>query len=116
MCGLALRYSRRYLFSRSGGRKKVMIVMTDGISNDAVFKPARELKRMGVNIFALGIGRKYNTKQLYQIASSRQFVFTSGFKAMGNVVGTIERRVCRAAGMYGRHMLEVSFRLSYFVG
>ena len=97
-CGRALNYARSYLFRRSGRRKKVLIVMTDGISHDRVYHPARRLKRMGVKIFALGIGRKYNRKQLNQIASGRGSVFTSGFRAMRLVVGRIQRAACRAAG------------------
>ena len=99
-CGRALNYVRSYLFRRSGRRKKVLIVITDGISHDRVYHPARRLKRMGVKIFALGIGRKYNKKQLYQIASGRGFVFTSGFRAMRHVVGKIQRAACRAAGKF----------------
>ena len=100
MCGLALNYVRRNLFDRSAGRKKVLIVMTDGISQDEVSTPAGLLKRMGVNIFALGIGRQYSMRQLQQIASSSRFVFTSGFRAMGSVVGTIQRKACVAAGTH----------------
>ena len=96
--GRAMDHARRFLFNRSRGRKKVLIVMTDGRSQDRVRAPAQRLKRQGVKIFALGIGRKFNRGQLYQIASSRRYVFTARFKHMGNVIRVIKKTTCRVTG------------------
>ena len=83
----------------SGKRTKVLIVMTDGKSYDNVEPPARLLKRMGVKIFALGIGQKYNKKQLNMMASGFSFVYASGFKSMGNIVKKLKRKACKATGI-----------------
>jgi collagen type VI alpha len=91
--GRALNYVRRYIFGRSR-RTKVLIVMTDGKSYDKVTGPAAILKRMGVKIFAFGIGRHYKMSQLIHVASSRRHVFTASFRTMSTVVRAIKRRAC----------------------
>lgn len=94
--GRALNYVRRYVFGgRRGRRSRVLIVMTDGKSYDRVGGPANVLKRMGVRIFAMGIGRRYNYRQLLQMASSRQHVFTASFRTMSRVVRSIKRKACK---------------------
>ena len=92
--GRALNYVRRYVLAGSR-RKKVLIVMTDGKSYDRVAGPASAVKRMGVQILAFGIGRKYNMRQLQQIASSRRHVYTASFRTMSRVVRAIKRRACQ---------------------
>ena len=92
--GRALNYARRYIFAGSR-RKKVLIVMTDGISYDRVARPAAALKRMGVTIICFGIGRKYKMRQLLQMASSRRHVYTAAFRALGRVVRSIKRKACQ---------------------
>lgn len=92
--GRALNYVKRYVFARNK-RKKVLIVMTDGKSYDKVGGPAGVLKRMGVTIFGMGIGRKYNMGQLIKIASTRRHVYTASFRTMSRVVRGIKRRACQ---------------------
>jgi len=92
--GRALNYVRRYVFGGSR-RNKVLIVMTDGVSYDRVGGPAAALKRMGVTIFGLGIGRKYNIRQLRQLSTSHQHVYTASFRTMSRVVRGIKRKACK---------------------
>ena len=92
--GYALRYTSRYLLGRDG-RKKVVIVMTDGRSQDSPARAAAVMRRKGVMLVAVGIGRKYDLRQLRSIASRKDYVFTSSFKTLGNVVGAIKQQVCR---------------------
>lgn len=92
--GRALNYARRYIFERNR-RSKVLIVMTDGMSYDRVSGPAAALKRMGVKIFAFGIGRKFKMSQLIQMAHNRAHVFTASFKTMSTVVSSIKRLACK---------------------
>ena len=42
--GKALSYAHRYLFKKSGGRRNVLVVMTDGRSQDRVSGPAIALR------------------------------------------------------------------------
>ena len=99
--GLAMSYAQRTLFrSRRSRRKQVMIVMTDGRSQDVVSGPARALKRRRIEIFAVGIGRHYNIRQLFQIASSRRHVYTSGFRNLASIVRVIKKKACSGKIQY----------------
>jgi len=69
--------------------------MTDGRSYDRVARPALALKRMGVKIFSVGVGRKYNRGQLFQMASNRRFVFTAGFRNLGSLVRALKQKACK---------------------
>lgn len=86
----------RYLFprGRSKGRKPVLVILTDGISQDNVIGPAERLKRKGVEIFSLGIGYKFRRLQLQQMASSPLHVFTAGFRRLSTVLGVIKNKAC----------------------
>lgn len=93
--GLAISYAQRVLFRRrSSSRKRVMLVMTDGRSQDRVSSAARALKGQRVQIFAVGIGKRYNINQLFQIASSRRHVYTAGFKNLPSIVKIIKTKAC----------------------
>ena len=80
--------------------------MTDGKSYDDVAHPANILKRMGVKIFALGIGQKYVRKQHDQMSSGSGYVYTSGFKSMGKVVKKLKRKACKAIGKHNKPILD----------
>ena len=70
--------------------------MTDGRSYDNVNAPAQLFRRTGIKCYAVGIGRKFNRRQLYQIAAgNRRHVLTAGFRNLGSIVNTIQRRTCR---------------------
>ena len=92
--GRALSYAYKRLFTRST-RRKVLIVMTDGRSHDSVNRPATLLRNRGVKIFALGIGKHYNIRQLIQMARARRNVFTADFRSLGSVVRAIKQKTCR---------------------
>ena len=93
--GLAMSYAQRTLFkSRSSSSKCVMIVMTDGRSQDRVGRPAWALKRRGIKIFAIGIGKHYNLPQLLKIASSKRHVYTAGFRNLASIVRVIKKKAC----------------------
>lgn len=92
--GQALSYSRRYLFARSN-RRKVLILLTDGKSYDRVGKPAAVLRNMGVQVFAVGVGRRISMKQLIQIASNRRHIFTANFRNLGSFVRAVKQKACK---------------------
>lgn len=91
---LSYTYSRLLRVSRRG-RSKVLIVMTDGRSQDNVRRPSSLLRRRGVKIFSLGIGKKYNMRQLLQMSGSRRYVFTADFRNLGSVVRAIKQKACK---------------------
>ena len=99
--GMAMYYAQRTLFRRKHRhRKQVMIVMTDGRSQDRVSGAARALKKQGVVLFAVGIGKRYNINQLIHIASSRRHVFTAGFRNLPSIVRIIKTKACVGEALY----------------
>ena len=93
--GGALRYAYSRLFSRANRRSsKVAIVMTDGGSQDSVKRPAQLLRRHGIKIFCIGIGKKYNMRQLLQMAGSQRYVFTADFRNLRSVVRAVKQKAC----------------------
>ena len=100
---ILLQFLRRYvcilssnLFGRgrTRGRKPVLVIITDGISQDNVLVPANSLKQKGVEIFSLGIGKKFRRLQLQQMASSPSHVFTAGFRRLSSVLAAIKNKAC----------------------
>ena len=69
--------------------------MTDGRSYDKVQPPASAIRRNGIKILTLGVGKGYSMKQLIQMSSNRRDVFTADFKNLGSVVKIIKRRACK---------------------
>ena len=94
--GSALSFAYSRLLSRSRrGRSKVAIVMTDGRSQDNVRGPSQILRRHGVKIFCVGIGRRYSMGQLLQMSGSRRNVFTADFRNLGSLVRAVKQKACK---------------------
>ena len=87
---------------------KVCIVMTDGRSYDSVVGPARALRKRGVEVISLGLGLRYNIRQLRQMASHRRLVFTARFRNLNSVVRVIKRKVCGATGQSNLYIITWS--------
>ena len=91
---------------------QVAIVMTDGRSHDSVVSPANLFRRANIKCYAVGIGRKYNSRQLLQIAAGRRsHVITAGFRQLGSIVGTIQRRACRGVLLFNLNFNIGTIRL-----
>lgn len=75
---------------------RVVVLMTDGRSDDDVLRPARSLKAQGVRIFVVGIGRYINGKQLDAIASlpRRTHIFTADWRHLQPLVNPVRDAVC----------------------
>ena len=71
--------------------------MTDGRSSDSVDAAAAKLHNMNVSVFAIGIGRRYDIKQLETIASKpgSKYVLTTDFDRLNSVYGDIRDEACR---------------------
>ena len=75
-------------------------MMTDGRSQDSVVGPARLFRGRNIKCYAVGIGRKFNRRQLLQIAAGdRRHVLTAGFRNLGSIAGAIGRRACRGTSL-----------------
>ena len=107
--GRALSYTKRALFARSR-RRKVLIVVTDGRSFDKVLAPAVSLRKSGVDIISIGVGRGYAVSQLRQISGNNRRVFTAGFRSMGTLARLIKNKACKGEVLVGGFFC--SFNLS----
>lgn len=106
--GRALVFAWKTLFRRNRrrGARKVLFLMTDGKSRDRVNSVSSYLRKAGINILTLGMGRKIAYKDLRKIATDSRHVFTSGFQTMKNIARIIKMRICRG---------EVSFHLHFYI-
>lgn len=82
--GRALTFSSRRLFAGRGsrGRKRFLLVLTDGISVDSVRSPAAALRKKGVEIAVVGVGARLRIAQLHEVATTRRHVFVTGFRKL----------------------------------
>lgn len=95
--GAALKYVKKALFrSSSRRRRKVLFVITHGKSYDNVAIPAAILRRAGVEIIIIGVGRAVNFAQLRQMAGKRRgAVFISSFRTLLPMAKAVEFKACR---------------------
>ena len=104
---LGLQTANNSLFSKEGGMRenvtKIAILLTDGEQtteniNDLVplRVPADALKRRGITIFVIGIGKFFNRKQLLQIVDRRdQLIEASTFTELEEKVNDIATTLCQ---------------------
>ncbi|EDO47555.1 predicted protein, partial [Nematostella vectensis] len=95
--GLTLAKDDLYSAPVRSGVPRILIVMTDGISSDDVAGPAKALRDMGVEIFALGIGKNYDQGQLDSMGSDPKpdHVVTADFDKLDPVIQTIKDKACK---------------------
>ncbi|XP_058037137.1 integrin alpha-X-like isoform X1 [Ahaetulla prasina] len=85
--------------------KKLLIVLTDGISNDrtTTFKEATEAaNKKGITRYAIGVGRNFLTAQdeLRRIASSNENVFpVESFDALGQLQKQLKDKIFNIEGV-----------------
>ncbi|XP_062581120.1 collagen alpha-4(VI) chain-like [Saccostrea cucullata] len=87
-------------YSHHGGRpnaQKIAIVLTDGMSysSSRTIAKANELKKMGVKVISVGIGKDVSQTELNGIATDLQHVFTVGdFDALKSIQYEIKTAAC----------------------
>ncbi|XP_066480827.1 collagen alpha-1(XX) chain [Tiliqua scincoides] len=98
--GLALIHVlKQNLKPEAGAREeapKLVILLTDGKSQDDVVPPAQTLKNMGVEIFAVGVKNAVE-EELRQVASEpldRSTFYVPDFPLLSSLVGRITRVMC----------------------
>ena len=75
-----------------------LIVLTDGMSGDAVLEPAERLRAENITIHAIGIG-KANRTQLQQIAREEERVsFGQNFDSLKSIKNEIVHSICTEKG------------------
>lgn len=93
--GKALWDVQRWLFRGRTKRRRALLLLTDGRSQDSVLKPARAIKRANAEIFAVGVGRGYSVAQLNQMATDRSHVFTVDFRNLNSIIKAIKKKACK---------------------
>ncbi|XP_075127409.1 collagen alpha-4(VI) chain-like [Leptodactylus fuscus] len=97
MTGAALQDALPYFSAVNGGRpneKQYLIIVTDGASDDEVSQPAAEIRKRGVNIYAIGV-LNANNSQLLEIAGQQDRVyFEDSFDALAFLNKIIIFEIC----------------------
>lgn len=101
--GDALRKVRHYFRPDMGSRinagtPQVLLVLTDGRSQDEVAQAAEELRHKGVDIYSVGIG-DVDDQQLVQITGTAEKKLTvHNFDELRKVKKRIVRNICTSGG------------------
>ena len=95
----ALDYCSHYLFDERDERKKVLIVLTSGQTDNDVQEKAHGLRLKGVRIYSVGVGKKTNEALLLQLASDPKFMFPSGLKLSDTIISRIKQDFCQDKGI-----------------
>lgn len=100
--GKAMNFLRTQYFTKEAGSRadqrvpQIAVVITDGDSTDDVVVPARELRKHGVIVFAIGVGDT-NKKELESIANrpSKRFKFSiDSFQALQRLTKGLLQTMC----------------------
>ena len=96
MTGLALTLAQTELFGK-GARataRKLLVVLTGGMSRDSVAEPALKVRGTGVTVISVGIGLNYDIQQLNAMATDpdKNHVFTADFSTLISIIQTIRIR------------------------
>ncbi|KAL2084692.1 hypothetical protein ACEWY4_020210 [Coilia grayii] len=101
--GRALEFTRKWYFQATrGSRKNIgvsqnLVVITDGESADDVQKEAQLLRKMGVEVFVIGVGNIHKD-ELIQIAGSATRVFiVNDFGVLEQIRTKVLETICEPA-------------------
>lgn len=102
--GGAIKYMSNEMFSEKNGARenfpKVAVVITDGKSTETkkTIEAARVAREMGIHLFAIGVGKKYDRNELEKIANkpSDEYVFTvDNYSALKNILNVFAVKTCQ---------------------
>lgn len=74
----------------------IVVVVTDGLSQDSVSTPAKKLRDMGVIIISIGVGCCFYRPELNEMASDpdNTHVFDVAFRGLGTIVEPLSEQLC----------------------
>ncbi|XP_053350350.1 collagen alpha-6(VI) chain-like [Clarias gariepinus] len=97
MTGNALHFVTDYFDPQQGGRPstpQILIVITDGESQDAVAQPAQALRNKGIAIYSIGV-RNANSTQLREISGTQDKVYLErDFDALDSLYKDVLLKIC----------------------
>ncbi|XP_033750925.1 LOW QUALITY PROTEIN: collagen alpha-1(XXII) chain-like [Pecten maximus] len=99
--GRALRQVRKQAFSQARPEGHVLVVLTDGVSRNTreTRKEAAILKAQGIHVFAIGIGKASDTKELEAIGSEPKETYVqkvADFNVLNKIRTRLAFQVCKA--------------------
>ncbi|KAG7230183.1 hypothetical protein INR49_009903 [Caranx melampygus] len=99
--GTAIKFATDKLFGLSErgpqGISRIAVVLTDGKSQDEVFKAAEAARKKGVILFAIGVGSETEEAELRAIANKpfSTYVFSvEDYKAISRIIQVIRQKLC----------------------
>ncbi|XP_041660859.1 uncharacterized protein LOC121521171 [Cheilinus undulatus] len=76
--------------------RKIVVLLVDGTSQDDTVNPSWELKRQGIELYAIGV-RDASTKELKGIASKDDHVYhVDDFKDLHAIANGLSRNLCKS--------------------
>uniref|UniRef100_A0A8C4SZ07 VWFA domain-containing protein n=1 Tax=Erpetoichthys calabaricus TaxID=27687 RepID=A0A8C4SZ07_ERPCA len=109
--GKALRSIKPLFTNEKGSRKnkgvqQILIVITDGDSQDSVEEPARDLRNDNIFVYAIGIGA-VKQKQLDLISSTPETTYrVQNFMELSNIKKRVTRDICDQPAKPSRRQLS----------
>ena len=100
LTGKALNFTRSFFEAAAGSRiqsgvPQNLVVITDGDSDDDVVAEAKFLRDMKIELFAIGIGSKFNPLLLKNIAGSLDRVFiVDDFTSLAEIKTRVVNTIC----------------------
>lgn len=80
--------------------RKVLVLITDGVSTDEVTQPTALLHNNGVLVFVVGIGNDTDYSQLLQITHGQQDrVFSAEYNSLAVTANPIKGAICRGTNI-----------------
>lgn len=100
MTGRALGFARHNLFSYPNTRRgvpKVLVVLTQGSSEDNVRSPSEDLHRDGVEVLSVGLGSIYDRVELENMSSLpvSDHVMTTDYPELPSQTEELRKMICK---------------------
>ncbi|KAF5902846.1 collagen alpha-1(XXI) chain-like [Clarias magur] len=100
--GRAIKFATDHVFSvlnhtTKTTRKRIVVVLTDGRSQDDVVDPAMEAKAQNIVLFAVGVGDEITNAELVSMAnkpSSTYVLHVEDYNSIGNIRDVMEQKLC----------------------
>ncbi|KAK2854621.1 hypothetical protein Q7C36_006490 [Tachysurus vachellii] len=95
--------------TRDNKVQEILIVITDGKSDDSVKEPAVQLREQGVTIYAIGV-KDANKEELFEMADDQKRVyFVTNYDALNPLKETIVKDICSEQACKNMQQADVIF-------
>ncbi|XP_041649561.1 collagen alpha-6(VI) chain [Cheilinus undulatus] len=81
---------------RSEGVSQNLVLITDGDSDDDVEDVAYSLRKMGIDVFGIGIGDVHDLELLQIVGTPERFFTVENFGSLKNIRGEVVKTICNS--------------------